>query len=131
MAGRPRWEPTTAQRRAARRLARLGIPEREVARHLRVDRKTLRASELFNEMADARLALRVKLLRGVLEDANQGRTRAVDRMLRLLSRADETSEEPPAAENGGEKAENDEKGDQNDGIEKPPAKSSAFRHPPV
>jgi hypothetical protein len=36
-------------------------------------------------------------------------------MLRLLSRADETSDEPPAVENGGGIAENNKKWDQSDG----------------
>ena len=102
MTGRPAFQPTAAQRREARKLARLGIGEREVARHLGIDRKTLRKSALGDEMAAARLQLRVKLMKGVLRDAlgnaaeyQDPDPRAVKTMLTLLSRSDDAGDEGP------------------------------------
>lgn len=62
MAGRPRFEPTPEQRKLALRLARVAVSDREIARSLRCDVKTLRRSDLGGLVHDVRLKLKVKLL---------------------------------------------------------------------
>jgi hypothetical protein len=116
MVGRPPFAPTEAQRREARKLARLGISEREVARHLGIDRKTLRKSALGAEMAEARLQLRVRLMRSVLRDALGDAARyqdpdpkAVRTMLTALCKGDDGPDE------GLGDTEIESKGDENDG----------------
>jgi hypothetical protein len=54
MAGRPKFNVTQAQRRLVRRLARAGIGERDIARRIGIDRKTLRL-KLGDEIANYRL----------------------------------------------------------------------------
>ena len=93
MAGRPRWEPTTKQCRTARRLARLGISAREISRALRVDPKTLRASELYYAITDAHLSLKVRLMKPILQGALRGYGSDVSRMLKLLHTDDGSSDE--------------------------------------
>jgi hypothetical protein len=103
--GRPAFEPSLEQRRAALRLAKLGVSDREIARSLRIDRKTLVKSELGYEVSDARLALKVKLLRPLVRDALDRFGSSGPELLKRLDRCD-----PP--EGPGE-AENDQNGEQN------------------
>jgi hypothetical protein len=107
---RPAFSPTPEQRRAALRLAKIGISDREIARHLRIDRKTLVRSHLGGECFDARLKLKAKLLRALVKktlpayDDDYRQFGDVAPLLRRLDRADV----------GGDDAENEAKGDEND-----------------
>jgi hypothetical protein len=93
--GRPAYVPTAKDLRTARRLARLGITTSEIASMLGVDRKTARKA-LGIEIARVRVALKAKLLRGVLKDAlgtakeyRDPDPRAIKVMLTLLSKGDD------------------------------------------
>jgi hypothetical protein len=89
-AGRPRWQPSDKERKKALRLARLTFSTRHIALALRVDVKTLKNNELYYEIADARLALKTKLLRSLLAEARQGYSRAEAAILKRLDRLDDT-----------------------------------------
>lgn len=105
--GRQKWAPTDQQRRAARRYARLGIPDTAISRFLRIDRKTLRHSALGAELADVRLALRARLMAPYLKDALEeyGGDRSARMLLGLLSRADDAAADEPSGDTETEQSE--------------------------
>jgi hypothetical protein len=110
LSGRPAFSPTPKQRRSALALARLGISDREIARHLRVDRKTLVRSELGVEVFDARLRLKVRLWRPIVRDAldpHYGSRSNIERVLKQLGRSD-------TGDDGASDPENEANGGQND-----------------
>ena len=69
MSGRPRFEPTPEQRKLALGLARVAASDREIAKSLRIDVKTLRRSDLGGQVHDVRMKLKVKLLRALIKKA--------------------------------------------------------------
>jgi hypothetical protein len=88
MAGRPKFNATQAQRRLVRRLARAGIGERDIARRIGVDRKTLRLN-LGNEIANYRLQRRLELISALSEKVEFGNVPAINALLKILARSDE------------------------------------------
>jgi hypothetical protein len=113
--GRPAYVPTAKDLRTARRLARLGITGAEIAAVLGIDRKTARKA-LGAEITKVRVALKAKLLRGVLKDAlgaareyRDPDPRAIKVMLSLLSKGDDGHRDD--TENDGENAETETKTD--------------------
>jgi hypothetical protein len=110
VAGRPSFAPTPEQRRSALALARLGISDREIARSLRIDRKTLARSELGYEVFDARLRLKVRLLRPIVKDALDHYGSSGPALLKRLDRSD-------VPDDTSSDAETDEKGAENGGNE--------------
>jgi hypothetical protein len=107
---RPRFQATPEQRRKALSLAKVGISDSQIARAIRVDRKTLRHSDLGDECFDARLRLKVRLLKHLVKETlpdrgdEYGSYGDIRPLLRRLDRADA----------GGDDTENEANGGQND-----------------
>jgi hypothetical protein len=101
VAGRPTFAATPQQRRVALRLAKLGISDREIARSLRIDRKTLVRSELGYEVFDARLRLKARLLRPLVKDALDHYGSSGPALLKRLDRSDVPDDTASDAETEG------------------------------
>jgi hypothetical protein len=87
-AGRPAFQPSEEQRRVVRRLAKAGVGERDMAKVLGIDRGTLRASALADEIAAARVQAKLRLVGRLNRLAGKGNVSAINSLLRLLSHAD-------------------------------------------